>query len=388
MSATQALGAEPSRRHAVSRLSLGRAEVRRPQRLDGRELGHHRALDSRAARRRRAARGRPLGARRRVERADRAARHGRRRRRHGRAHRQDPRAARHARGRARHRPDAVRRRGSATLEQLVAGVKLVGEVSPRVHARVLATGELAATELGAAYLRSTGLDVEWLRHPRVPRKHDAARPDRARALLVGALRFLGRPARCRSASRAIRRHRAVAGLHRAQRPGRDGAARPRRLRHVGRLPRGQARSAPARDLDRRAGLLQCRPEGRALGAAHQEPALPRGTGDRVGGRRHPAPAQHLAGARLGHPAVLEVHRPSRVGGQRDLQRARRRRAAAQGDLAAQRHHAGIDGIDGDVAPGRLSRRRVQRVPRARPVRRPDLDLGEQRHRVGRRRRTT
>ncbi len=49
-----------------------------------------------------------------------------------------------------------------TLEQLVAGVKLVGEVSPRVHARVLATGELAATELGAAYLRSTGLDVEWL----------------------------------------------------------------------------------------------------------------------------------------------------------------------------------------------------------------------------------
>jgi len=48
------------------------------------------------------------------------------------------------------------------LEQTVAGVKLVGEVSPRVHARVLATGELAATELGAAYLRSQDLDVEWL----------------------------------------------------------------------------------------------------------------------------------------------------------------------------------------------------------------------------------
>ena len=45
---------------------------------------------------------------------------------------------------------------SAALEQMIAGAKLVGEVSPRVHARVLANGELAATELGAAYLRSTG----------------------------------------------------------------------------------------------------------------------------------------------------------------------------------------------------------------------------------------
>jgi diaminopimelate decarboxylase/aspartate kinase len=48
-----------------------------------------------------------------------------------------------------------------SVGQLIAGVKLIGEVSPRVHARVLATGELAATALGAAYLRSKGLDVEW-----------------------------------------------------------------------------------------------------------------------------------------------------------------------------------------------------------------------------------
>jgi bifunctional diaminopimelate decarboxylase / aspartate kinase len=49
-----------------------------------------------------------------------------------------------------------------SLAQVVAGAKLIGEVSPRVHARVLSLGELAATELGAAYLRSTGLDVAWL----------------------------------------------------------------------------------------------------------------------------------------------------------------------------------------------------------------------------------
>jgi diaminopimelate decarboxylase/aspartate kinase len=50
----------------------------------------------------------------------------------------------------------------ATAMQLVSGVKLVGEVSARVHARVLATGELAATLLGKAYLDQRGLPVTWL----------------------------------------------------------------------------------------------------------------------------------------------------------------------------------------------------------------------------------
>jgi diaminopimelate decarboxylase/aspartate kinase len=48
------------------------------------------------------------------------------------------------------------------VAQLIAGVKLVAEVSPRVHARVLAAGELAATMLGAAYLEAQGFDVVWL----------------------------------------------------------------------------------------------------------------------------------------------------------------------------------------------------------------------------------
>jgi diaminopimelate decarboxylase/aspartate kinase len=47
------------------------------------------------------------------------------------------------------------------LRQLIDGVRLVGEVSPRVHARVMATGELAATTLGAAYLQSRGLPACW-----------------------------------------------------------------------------------------------------------------------------------------------------------------------------------------------------------------------------------
>ena len=42
----------------------------------------------------------------------------------------------------------------AELEQLLAGIHLVREVSPRVHAKGMAMGELMATTLGAAYLQS------------------------------------------------------------------------------------------------------------------------------------------------------------------------------------------------------------------------------------------
>jgi bifunctional diaminopimelate decarboxylase / aspartate kinase len=50
----------------------------------------------------------------------------------------------------------------AELGQIATGVALVGEVSDRIRARVLATGELLATDLGARFLRMQGLPVEWL----------------------------------------------------------------------------------------------------------------------------------------------------------------------------------------------------------------------------------
>jgi diaminopimelate decarboxylase/aspartate kinase len=43
------------------------------------------------------------------------------------------------------------------LEKITAGVSLVGEVSDTVRARVMATGELMATELGAAFLNAQGI---------------------------------------------------------------------------------------------------------------------------------------------------------------------------------------------------------------------------------------
>jgi diaminopimelate decarboxylase/aspartate kinase len=48
------------------------------------------------------------------------------------------------------------------LRQIAAGIALVGEVSERLRARVMAQGELLATRLGAAFLASEGLDVEWV----------------------------------------------------------------------------------------------------------------------------------------------------------------------------------------------------------------------------------
>lgn len=48
-----------------------------------------------------------------------------------------------------------------TLTRVIDGVRLLREVSPGVHARVMATGELAATTLGAHYLQSRGLPARW-----------------------------------------------------------------------------------------------------------------------------------------------------------------------------------------------------------------------------------
>jgi diaminopimelate decarboxylase/aspartate kinase len=48
------------------------------------------------------------------------------------------------------------------LEQLVAGVRLVKEVSVRVRVRIMALGELMATRLGAEFLTRTGLPVQWV----------------------------------------------------------------------------------------------------------------------------------------------------------------------------------------------------------------------------------
>jgi len=49
----------------------------------------------------------------------------------------------------------------AELRQIAAGIALVGEVSDRTRARVMASGELLATDIGARFLQAQGLEVAW-----------------------------------------------------------------------------------------------------------------------------------------------------------------------------------------------------------------------------------
>jgi len=47
------------------------------------------------------------------------------------------------------------------LRQMASGIALMSEVSDRTHARVLASGELMATELGARFLAAQGIESSW-----------------------------------------------------------------------------------------------------------------------------------------------------------------------------------------------------------------------------------
>jgi diaminopimelate decarboxylase/aspartate kinase len=72
--------------------------------------------------------------------------------------------------RARHRelsdslglgPDDGTARWFSELSQLLEGIALMRECTDRTRARVMAMGELLATEIGARYLRSVGLEASW-----------------------------------------------------------------------------------------------------------------------------------------------------------------------------------------------------------------------------------
>src|SRR5512137_2486627 len=47
------------------------------------------------------------------------------------------------------------------LRRSAEGIHLIGEVSDRLRARVMANGELMATRIGAAFLAHAGIDVQW-----------------------------------------------------------------------------------------------------------------------------------------------------------------------------------------------------------------------------------
>ena len=66
----------------------------------------------------------------------------------------------------------------ARLERMALGASLIGEVSPRLQAQVMACGELMATQLGAEFLKAQGVPISWrdaremLQAVRPPNTHD------------------------------------------------------------------------------------------------------------------------------------------------------------------------------------------------------------------------
>lgn len=71
------------------------------------------------------------------------------------------------------------------LREIASGIALVGEVSDRLRARVMAQGELMSTRLGASFLAAQGFDVEWI-DARTVLKAEVRRNANARASYLSA----------------------------------------------------------------------------------------------------------------------------------------------------------------------------------------------------------
>ncbi len=76
----------------------------------------------------------------------------------------------------------------AELREICAGVALVREVSERTRARVMSSGELMATHIGAHFLRAQGLEVAWTDARTMLRAERAAGGSRA-SLLAATCSF-------------------------------------------------------------------------------------------------------------------------------------------------------------------------------------------------------
>jgi diaminopimelate decarboxylase/aspartate kinase len=82
----------------------------------------------------------------------------------------------------------------ADLEKLAGGIALVGEVSDRVRARVMATGELMSTEIGAAFLNAQGIPTAWIDARELLRAEERRGTSERQALLSATCHFEPDPA--------------------------------------------------------------------------------------------------------------------------------------------------------------------------------------------------
>ena len=261
------------------------------------------------------------------------------------------------------------------------GIALVRELSDRTRARVMANGELMATEIGARFLEVAG----HRRHLDGRARHVVGRRSRRLGQGFGAVGHLFVRARCRAraAARRLDAGGDHAGLHRPRQRRQHLPAGPRRLGHLGGLSRredpraSRSRSGPTCPACS-APIRARRPRARLIRALHYDEAQEIAT----------------SGAKVLHPRCLLPARQYQIplyvyatqtpdlegtlitgesGGGR----------AGEGGLQSQGHHADLARQPRHVAPGRLHGRRVRGVQGTRHVGGPGVDLGDQRHRVAR-----
>ena len=85
------------------------------------------------------------------------------------------------------------------IGRLALGASLIGEVSPRLHARIMSAGELLSTRLGAAWLCAQGIPTGWVDARQCLEAEDPAEgaPDRA-SILYATVHYRQDPALIRT----------------------------------------------------------------------------------------------------------------------------------------------------------------------------------------------
>ena len=118
----------------------------------------------------------------------------------------------------------------AELRRIASGIQLIGEVSDRLRARVMATGEMMSTHLGAAYLAEQGLESRMAGRTHSVARRGTTQHHRAHGLSVRDVQLR---ARSRAAEATVARWNGLPdpGIHRERRAGRHCAARAGRIRH-------------------------------------------------------------------------------------------------------------------------------------------------------------
>jgi hypothetical protein len=257
------------------------------------------------------------------------------------------------------------------LEQLVAGVRLVKEVSVRVRVRIMALGELMATRLGAEFLTRVGLPVQWVD---------------ARDLLISKSRTGRNPVNAYLAATCdFSPDDAVQSVL---------AAHGKVVLTQGFIARNKAGATVLLGRggsDTSAAYLAAKLAARRLeiwtdvpgmlGPLVNRVALRRGTRVGIGGQLSVAPALHIAIARIRNSAFRAQHDGTRDSRYRNLLNHGRSRAASQRNLYSRWPDTYLDEYSRHVARGGLSREGLRRVRRKRCIGRSCLNLRDKRYRI-------